>query len=202
MSLLDRLEVPLAQSRASPIAVVSPRVTASSALPAPTTPPPTTSTSSSCSVIRAIASSRAAGDSSATTSSVDLHPVQRALPGLFPACIPIFPLLLTPLGVPALGLVPVGLELVGIGPETGGQARGVRGTQRGRFGPDRPAARNAQNVGLELHAQIVRGDPAVHLQHLQVHAGVLFHRVADVAALVADGFQGGPGQVGVGVEAG
>src|ERR1035438_6129979 len=108
MSLLDRLEVPLAQSRASTIAVVSPRVTASSALPAPTTPPPTTSTSSSCSVIRAIASSRAAGDSSATTGSADLHPVQRALHGLLPACISIFPLLLIPLGIPPLGLVPVG----------------------------------------------------------------------------------------------
>ena len=61
MSLLDRLEVPLAQSRASTIAVVRPRVTASSALPAPTTPPPTTSTSSSPRAIAAIASCRAAG---------------------------------------------------------------------------------------------------------------------------------------------
>src|ERR1039458_9771278 len=112
MSLLDRLEVPLAQSRGSTIAVVSARVTASSALPAPTTPPPTTSTSSSCSVIRAIASSRAAGDSFATTSSADLHPVQRALHGLFPARIPIFPLLLVPLRQPAPRLLPVNLELL------------------------------------------------------------------------------------------
>ncbi len=65
MSLLDRLEVPLAQSRASTIAVVSPRVTASRAEPAPTTPPPTTRMSTSSALIRAIASSRAAGDSSA-----------------------------------------------------------------------------------------------------------------------------------------
>src|SRR5580692_9893995 len=65
MSLLDRLEVPLAQSLASTIAVVRPRVTASSALPAPTTPPPTTSTSSSRADIPAMASARANGDSAA-----------------------------------------------------------------------------------------------------------------------------------------
>src|ERR1022692_211260 len=202
MSLLDRLEVPLAQSRASTNAVVSPRLTASSALPAPTTPPPTTSTSSSCSVIRAIASSRAAGDISAATGSVALHPVQRALHGLFPACIPFFPLLLIPLGQPALGLVPVDLELVGVRPETGGQARGIGGAERGGLGHDGPADRDAEDVGLQLHAQVVRGDPAVDLQHLQVHAGVLLHRVADIAALVADGLQRGPGEMGVGVEAG
>ena len=50
---------------ASTIAVVSPRVTASRAEPAPTTPPPTTRMSTSSALIRAIASSRAAGDSSA-----------------------------------------------------------------------------------------------------------------------------------------
>src|SRR5450759_3433962 len=186
MSLLDRLEVPLAQSRASTIAVVSPRVTASSALPAPTTPPPTTSTSSSCSVIRAIASSRAAGDSSATTSSVDLHPVQRALHGLFPARISFFPLLLVPLRQPALRLVPVDLELVGVRPEARGQASGVGGAERGGLGHDGTADRDAQNVGLQLHAQVVRGDPAVDLQYLQVHTGVLLHGLADIAALVAD----------------
>ncbi len=52
MSLLERLEVPAAQSRASTRPVASPRVAASSAMPAPTTPPPTTSTSSSCSAMR------------------------------------------------------------------------------------------------------------------------------------------------------
>src|ERR1700690_2815701 len=119
MSLLDRLEAPLAQSRASMIAVLRPRLTAPSALPAPTTPPPTTRMSSSCSVILAIASSRAAGDRSAITRSVNLHPVQRALHRFLPACIPIFTLLLTPFRQPALGLVPVDLELVRVGPESG-----------------------------------------------------------------------------------
>src|SRR3954469_7495359 len=47
MSLLLRLLVPLARSRCSSSPVLRPRVTASSATPAPTTPPPTTRTSSS-----------------------------------------------------------------------------------------------------------------------------------------------------------
>src|ERR1700729_4046179 len=120
MSLLDRLEVPLAQSRASTMAVVSPRVTASSALPAPTTPPPTTSTSSSRSAIRSIASARPAGDRSAT-GSVDLHPVKCAFHRLLPPSVTVCPLLIIPFRAPPLGLVPVGLELIGVRPEAGGQ---------------------------------------------------------------------------------
>jgi hypothetical protein len=59
--LLDRLEVPAAQSRPSNIATVRPRVTASSATPAPTTPPPTTTTSSSSTWAASSAAWRSAG---------------------------------------------------------------------------------------------------------------------------------------------
>src|ERR1051326_2518315 len=111
MSLLDRLEVPLAQSLASTMAVVSPRVTASRALPAPTTPPPTTRMSSSDSVILLMASARLAGDSP-VTGLVDLHPVQRALDRLLPASVSVRPLLIIPLGVPPLRFVPVRRQLV------------------------------------------------------------------------------------------
>src|SRR5215212_3954543 len=45
MSLLERLDVPEAKSRASTSATLNPRVAASRAAPAPTTPPPTTTTS-------------------------------------------------------------------------------------------------------------------------------------------------------------
>src|SRR5271166_3056357 len=41
--------------------------------------------------------------------SADVHPVQRALDRLLPACVTVRPLLLVPLGLPALGLVPVDL---------------------------------------------------------------------------------------------
>src|ERR1700733_13879480 len=206
MSLLDRLDVPLAQSRSSTIAVVRPRVTASSALPAPTTPPPTTRTSISFSAIRAIASRRPAGDSAVTTGfsrrcrSVDLYPVKGAVDRLLPARVAFGPLLLVPLRQPALGLVPVGAELIRVGPEAGGQAGRVRGAERGGLGDDGAADRDTEDVGLELHGEVVGGDAAVDLEHLEVHAGVLLHRLADVAALVADGLERGPGEVGVRVE--
>src|SRR5690348_14349445 len=64
MSLLDRLEVPAAQSRASSSATDSPRLAASRAAPAPVTPPPITSTSTTSSGRRARSSARRAGESS------------------------------------------------------------------------------------------------------------------------------------------
>ena len=57
----DRLDVPLAQSRASTIPTRRPRVAASSALPVPTMPPPTTRMSSSFSFSAAIAAARSSG---------------------------------------------------------------------------------------------------------------------------------------------
>src|SRR3984957_12250495 len=58
MSLLDRLEVPEARSRASTSPTRRPREAASSAAPAPVMPPPITSTSSGPAVRFRIASSR------------------------------------------------------------------------------------------------------------------------------------------------
>ncbi|MEK8225812.1 hypothetical protein NKG05_06640 [Oerskovia sp. M15] len=58
--MLDRLDVPEAQSWASTIAVDSPRVTASRAIPAPVTPPPITRTSSSASALVLAASADSA----------------------------------------------------------------------------------------------------------------------------------------------
>src|SRR5688572_7244886 len=63
MSLLDRLEVPEAKSRASTSPTERPRVAASRAAPLPTTPPPTTSTSSSVELMASSAASRACGES-------------------------------------------------------------------------------------------------------------------------------------------
>src|SRR4051812_5072014 len=122
MSLLDRLDVPDAQSRASTRPTVSPLVTASRAAPAPTTPPPTTRMSSSVPLdSSASAFSRnwgpnfgdrigvtpfrgrgrpAAGrrppDHRVTRSPASVHvdPVERALHGLLPLRVALFPLLL------------------------------------------------------------------------------------------------------------
>src|SRR3954469_5274025 len=64
MSLLDRLEVPAAQSRASSSPTDSPRLAASSAAPAPVTPPPITRTSTTSSASRARSARRRSGDTS------------------------------------------------------------------------------------------------------------------------------------------
>src|SRR5882757_11545914 len=77
-------------------------------------------------------------------SSVDLHPVERAVHRLLPAVVAAGPLLLGRLRQPALGLVPVGAELFGGGPEAGGQAGRVRGAERGGLGDDRAADRHAE----------------------------------------------------------
>src|SRR6476659_3042584 len=160
MSLLDRLDVPLAQSLASTMAVVRPRVTASSAVPAPTTPPPTTRMSSSVSAIFLMASARLAGDI-AVTGLVDLHPVQRALDRLLPASVSVRALLIIPLRRPSFRFVPVGRKFICGRPETGRQACRVGGAQGGGFGYDGTADRHTQDVRLELHAQIVGGNHAV-----------------------------------------
>src|SRR3954471_18572835 len=75
MSLLDRLEVPAAQSRASSSATESPRLAASSAAPAPVTPPPMTRTSTTSSGSRSRSARRRSGDSAArlTVSSPARH---------------------------------------------------------------------------------------------------------------------------------
>src|SRR5690606_36365297 len=62
-SFNERLDVPLAKSRASTRPTRRPRVAASSAAPTPTTPPPTTRTSSSFDFSFAMASARSAGPS-------------------------------------------------------------------------------------------------------------------------------------------
>jgi hypothetical protein len=98
--------------------------------------------------------------------------------------------------------VPVGAQFGRVAPETGGQAGRVGGAERGGLGDRRPAHRDAEDVGLNLHGQAVGGYPAVHLEHLQADPRVLLHGLDHVPGLVADGLQGGAGQVRPGVEPG
>src|SRR3954467_2627539 len=81
MSLLDRLDVPAAPSRASSSATDRPRLAASSAAPAPVTPPPITRTSTTSSVSRARSARRRSGESlprspAAEPSEAGRRPVQ------------------------------------------------------------------------------------------------------------------------------
>src|SRR5918998_5683860 len=157
MSLLDRLEVPEAKSRASTSPTDRPRVAASRAAPLPTTPPPTTRTSSSVELMASRASSRACGESAtdlmvvvpflvaSLEESVDVYPVQRPGDGLLPALVPGRALLVTPLRLPALRLVPVRSQLVGGLPEPDGEPRRVRSAQCRGLRDDGPAHRHAEH---------------------------------------------------------
>src|SRR6476620_5485553 len=176
MSLLERDEVPLAKSRCSIRPVRTPRVAASSAAPAPTTPPPITRTSSSSpEAMVSMATCLASGESALLmrmlVPSVLVHPVQGALHGLLPSGVPLGALLVGPPRLPALGLVPVGPQLVGVLPEPRGQTCSVGGAQGSGLGDLGLGDRNAEDVGLQLHAEAVRRDAAVDLQALQAHPG-------------------------------
>ena len=73
----------------------------------------------------------------------------------------------------------------GVRPEPDGQAGRVGGAERGGLGHHRAADRHAQDVGLELHGQVVGGHAAVDLEHVEADAGVLGHGLDHVAGLVA-----------------
>src|SRR5580704_16807932 len=76
---------------------------------------------------------------------VHVHPVQSTLDGLPPA------------GVAVRAL------LVGVPPEPAGQAGRVGGAEGGGLRDDRAADRNAEDVGLQLHGQVVGGYSAIYL---------------------------------------
>src|SRR5689334_14054544 len=99
--------------------------------------------------------------------SVHVDPVERPGNRLLPLGVALLALLLAPCGIPATGLVPVVAQLVGGLPEADRESRCVAGTQRGGLGDDRSAHRDAEDVRLDLHAELVGRDAAVHLQHLE-----------------------------------
>ena len=63
------------------------------------------------------------------------------------------------------------------------QPRRIRRAQRRRLLHRGPHHRPIQNVGLELHQQIVDDHAAIGAQHVQRDAGVLLHRLHDFAGL-------------------
>src|SRR5919107_3197807 len=85
MSLLDRLEVPAARSRASTRATLRPREAASRAAPAPVTPPPMTSTSNCSSRSRRRSVTRRIGES--RPAAYRETEGSRTRPTLAPGCV-------------------------------------------------------------------------------------------------------------------
>ncbi|MNE52185.1 hypothetical protein D3C80_1468460 [compost metagenome] len=81
------------------------------------------------------------------------------------------------------------LQLIQILPEANRQTSQIRGTQRGDFAHFWTLNAGAQNVGLELHQEVVRHRAAVHAQSVQTNAGVGLHCFQHVTRLVGDRFQ-------------
>ena len=98
--------------------------------------------------------------------------------------------------------MPQAADLVPVLPHAGGKA-GQIGSAQGRGLPD-GRAQNVlvQDVGLELHQELVAGSTAVHLQGGDGHTGVLFHGGHKVGALVGDGLLRRPDDVVLGGAAG
>ena len=84
--------------------------------------------------------------------------------------------------------VPQAADLVPVLPHTGGKARQIGSAQSGRLPDGRAQHGLVQDVGLELHQELVTGCTAVHLQRGDGYAGVLFHSSHEVCALVGNGF--------------
>src|ERR1039458_8534462 len=106
---------------------------------------------------------------------VGVHPLEGARDRLLPLPEAPLPVLGVQLGEPLRRLVPVGAETLHVGPEADGEARGVGGAQGHRLGHDGPDDRHADEVGEELHHQVVGGHPAVGLEHLQHGPRVAVH---------------------------
>ncbi len=92
--------------------------------------------------------------------------------------------------------LPLGLDFVQGRPEADGEACEVAGAHRGGFSDLRTDDRGAQDIGLELHHEVVAGGAAVDLQFGELDAGVLLHRAHDVHGLEGDAFEGGAGDMG------
>src|SRR5664280_2490061 len=76
--------------------------------------------------------------------------------------------------------------LFGVPPIADGEAGEIRGAEGGRLEDLGPDDGHAEEIGLELHEELVRGGAAVDAQLGQRDAGVLLHGVEDVGALEGD----------------
>ncbi len=107
--------------------------------------------------------------------------------------------------LPAFVGLPLGTQFVGTGPELHGEAGGVGGAERGRFGDLRAHYFGVQDVRLELHERLAAHHAAIDAQGFQRNAGILLHGAGDVVGLVGGGFERGAadmGAVGIAREAG
>lgn len=82
-------------------------------------------------------------------------------------------------------------DFIGGLPEADGESGEVGGAEGGCFDDPGPGDGESEQVGLELHEQVVCGGSAVHAQLRGVGAGVGGHGVEHVGDLEGDALQGG-----------
>src|SRR5215211_7763163 len=121
-------------------------------MPAPVAPPPTTSTS----VFRVVMPY-----SVWHGLLLGLEPVEGPRHGLLPELVVLVALAGVHRGLPALVLLPVLAQVLLLRPESGRQAGRVGGAERRRLRHLRADHRHAEQVGLELHEQLVLDHAAV-----------------------------------------
>src|ERR1700730_15105874 len=114
---------------------------------------------------------------------------------------------LTPTGTQRVALVlahprfatlpcsPLGRDFISRLEVSDAQSCQIRRPHRGRFHVLRTNNRDAKNVRLKLHEQIVPAGASIDTQFGKLNAGVGFHRCENVRYLVGDAFKGRPGDM-------
>src|SRR6202035_735726 len=93
---------------------------------------------------------------------------------------------------------PLGFDLLRAAPEAYGDTCEIGGTKSCGLRHLWSLDSDAEDIGLELHEQVIDDRAAVHAQRLQVDATVGFHGLEYIASLVAHGLQRGAGDVTAG----
>src|SRR5690606_13498836 len=124
-----------------------------------------------------------------------LRPVAGSADGFLPALVERFASVVVAGGFEDTLDTGLAAQLFQAAPEAGRQTSQVGGAQRGGFLHARAFDPGAEQVGLELHEEVVGHRAAVHPQRAQLLAGVLLHGIQNVAGLVGDGFQRGADDV-------
>src|SRR6266545_3157181 len=91
-----------------------------------------------------------------------------------------------PFGLEGPVLAPEARKLGERGVGAGGQAGGLGGTEGGGLADGGTDDRNSEDVGLQLHEEVVLRGAAVHLERLGRTAAVRRHGLEDLAALEGD----------------
>jgi hypothetical protein len=76
-------------------------------------------------------------------------------------------------------------------PEANSQPGQVSGPKRSRFGYFWSLDGYTENVGLELHEQVIDDGPAINTQCLEIDTTISRHGFQHISGLVAHRFQGG-----------